>query len=382
LNNIPKNLRELSLDINIAQMEMRNYINHPDKDVQTVRLKYQLDPAEFISYDVLENSCLIVSSHDFLSVVELAEASGNELRIIFTKNGKPLIASFEREDSIKVQMVISTMREETLKLLKQPAGATSYKALMGSYIEGRRSHGPGPERFELTDNLTESAMSPRIDSFESNPRSKVYLKPLTVQAKAKRKSFEMTTAPEEDPVIPTVITKTKKQKPNDTLTQEEQQEVSQMLVDIAAVDLEEDNDMLFNPTRNTSSLNMFAGLAERKIKVQPRPTVNESEVPIASTETFRFDLSKANLPSEDIQHTETMPDSIRALPDDIIRSSQKSLDLLKTKKSNYYAKKLFAGILKPKEKKNGKLLAPKTDSESDETFEDETFEEDEPIVID
>lgn len=348
-------------------MEIRNYINHPDKDVQTVRLKYQLDTAEFTSYDVLDNSRLIVSSHDFLSIVELSEASGDELRIVFTKNGKPLIASFEREDSIKVQMVMSTMREETLKLLKQPAGATSYKALMGSYIEGRRSHGNDCHELSIN-NLTESVMSPRIDSFESNPRSKIAL--------TKRKSVEMTPAPQDDSEVHPDVVKSKKQKPNETLTQEEQQEVSQMLLDLAAHDgVDDDDEMFFNRPRITPSPNIFAGLAERNIRVQLRNTIIESPAPPEIIDSVRFDTSRANFASEDIHDTESLPETIGERFSQAPPNTTNEL----IKKTNYYAKKLFGVVLKPKKKiDEGRVLAANSDSESS----DDTLEEEEPIVID
>lgn len=361
MNNIPKTLREFAFDVTTARTEIRNHINHPDKDVETVRLKYKLDPAEFTSYDVAENSRLILSSQDFMSIVELAETSGHELKIIFTTNGKPLIASFEMEDVVKVQMVMSTMREETLKTMNKPTGATSYKALMGSYIE-RRSLG------DLTDQsskqLSETVMSPRIDSFQAHSKN---LKPATA---VKRKSSELI-ASSPAAAVPS-LGSSKKQKTSESLTQEEQQEVSKMLVDLENVadednPEEEEDEILENPPRNTSSLNQFAGIS---VRIQRSIQNTESSTPERNG-SYRFDVSKANFPSEAlIAHESLQISSHEAfdenhLPEIVKTSSQ----IKRAAKTKHYARTLF----NPANKTLGQeMYAHNSDSEMDEAERDES----------
>lgn len=288
LKSLPKNLRELAFDITKERTAIRNHINHPDKDVQTVRLNYQLDPAEFTSYDISQDkTTLILSSQDFLSIVELSEASGDELKITFTKNGKPLIASFEMDASVKVQMVMSTMREETLKTMRKPPSATTYKALMGSYIESRRSAGKD-DLLEQFVNVTESMLSPQVGSFETNSRKKTP----SESNHNKRRSVESANSEPEDNLNASQP-KRRKSQCEDELTQKEYQEVSQVLADLVDDDDDFNGNAFENPPRNASKLNLFDGLAEKNIRVKLDNTQISTEGIIRdSHESVRLDISK------------------------------------------------------------------------------------------
>lgn len=349
LKSLPKNLRELAFAITKTRTEIRNHINHPEKDVQTVRLKYQLDPAEFTSYDIAQDTTtLILSSQDFLSIVELSEASGDELKITFTENGKPLIASFDMDASVKVQMVMSTMREETLKSMRKPPEATTYKALMGSYIESRRSAGKDDLAEQRGISITGSMLSPEIDSFQSNSRTKANAPSKSNQNK--RRSVELPNPASEDNLN---ISQPKRQKSNDDeLTQKENQEVSQILADLVDVlDVDDIEGNAFeNPPQNASKLNLFAGLAEKNIRVRLHNSQFSTEgIVYDSHKSARLDISKANYPVQG-DDTESIFESNQEnlqteyRPTDGNRSAsnkREGSDRLGRNRAKYYEKLLF-----------------------------------------
>lgn len=363
LKSLPKNLRELAFDITKQRTEIRNHINHPDKDVQTVRLKYQLDPAEFTSYDIAQDSTtLILSSQDFLSIVELSEVSGDELKITFTKNGRPLIASFEMDASVKVQMVMSTMREETLKTMRKPPGATTYKALMGSYIESRRSAGKD-DLVEQIVNITESMLSPQVGSFESNSRKKMNAPSDSNQNK--RRSVELANPMPEDNLN---VSQPKRRKSHE-LSQRENQEVSQILADLVDVDDDDtDGNAFENPPGNTSKLNLFDGLADKNIRVRlPNSQISTEGIIHDSHKSVRLDISKVNF---NIQSDDT--DSIFESNQENLQmkycpangnvsanNKRESLDQKARKRSKYYEKLLF----NPVQPYVGNKLADMSDNE-------------------
>ncbi|CRL05912.1 CLUMA_CG018925, isoform A [Clunio marinus] len=302
INHIPKSLRELSIAVNEERLEVTNHIDHPDKDVETVRLKYPLDPQEFTSYDVSETTRLIFSSQDFLSMVEFSESSNQELKLIFTKGGKPLIAAFENELSYKVQMVLATIREESIKSLRKPAGATSYKELMGSYMETRRSfHGieDNHEKTRANATVTNSCLSPFIESYGSNAKSKEgkisTCEHLRNNFKRKNECSEDLFKNQENNAD---VANVKKQKT--VLSQKEQEEISQIEAIVENMD-DDDEKVLEEAMKSqrlcqSSDFNFLAGLEDMNVKVHLQESPSFSRKNSQACE--RLDISKAHFPSE------------------------------------------------------------------------------------
>lgn len=267
-------------------MEIRNHINHPDKDVQTVRLKFQLDKSEFTTYDVVQDTRLIINSQDFLSIIELAETTTNELKISFSDNGKPLVVSIENDTCLKVELILATMKEDTLQKLRKPAKVTSYKELMGSYIESRISS-------HVSDSEVNRNGSPRVDTFGSSAVKKSSTEPNL--RKPKRKSIDMET---DSSHMDTDVSHVednggKKAKSSHNLSVREQEEVADVMARFANYTEEDELDDVYrNEPVAHGSANILAGL---NVRVQ-RDTVVATP---SDTEESRY--QGANLQSELIE---------------------------------------------------------------------------------
>ena len=374
LNNIPKKLRELSFHVTEAGIEISNHISHPDKDVQTVRLKFNLDPAEFTTYDVVEDSKIIINFQDFLAIVELAEVSSTELKISFSENGKPMRVSIESDACHKIEMILSTILEDTLQKLRNPLGASSYKQLMGSYIESRLSaHG--------TDTEVQRAMNPRVESFGSHALRK------TVSDNAlrhhKRKSTEM------DADMPNIDNATddrsiengKKPRSEAVLSQKELEEVAQIMQQVSHLgDVDDEDEALANELEPESDI--FAGMEDFRIPIraastidatpslevpetqdnQPEPVLNQENRHV-EPESERFQAELANM------HTEFLSKSkLGALdqqPAMMLRNRKTSTEYRLKRTKAVQAKKIFVNIRKsnPLEEVGGVNLCDNSDPE-------------------
>jgi hypothetical protein len=169
LSNIPKNQRELTLSTLSDRLEIGNYISHPDKDVQTLRLHMKIDKAELIEYQVENEHRLIVCAKDFSSFLEQAEAISEEFTLTFVKSGKPLLATAKSNDGlIIVEIAMSTLREETLRKTRKPPEIQTYRELMGSFIGNRnkvvQNDNDNLSLRDLSDSEMNRVMSPRVET--------------------------------------------------------------------------------------------------------------------------------------------------------------------------------------------------------------------------
>lgn len=239
MNNFPKNLRDLALYITKERFEIRNHINHPDKDVQTIRLKYQLDPDEFLTYDVDTDQRLIVFSKDFLPLVEIAESTGSDIKIVFTENSSPIFVTVAIDPNVNLEVVMSTMREDILKTTRNPPIQTSYKEVMDGYLQQHQKvKDPNLtiQAKKISDAELHKIRSPSIGSFGSAKVSEGQVTTTTNPSpRLKRKSCEIMDIEEESDssCVPSgAATTSKKPKSNQTLSQREQEEVSQLMLDL------------------------------------------------------------------------------------------------------------------------------------------------------
>lgn len=253
---------------------------------------------EFTSYDVAADTRLIIFSQDLLLIVDLAEKSAKELQITFTSAGKPMIASFESDDSMQVQMVMATMREEDLKLLRKPSGVTSYKALIGSFIEGRMKLHANDSN-DLGRNLSETElryeMSPPVGSFQTNM---LRASGPSVDAKLSKSKRKSTETPMDVDDVPQPPAQPKKQRKSVELSQKEQEELSQTLIFLDSS--ETNDDVLPNPSEVSPNVNLFIGIEGKHIQVRLRQTVFESSEMAQESESVRFEMDKVILPSEEV----------------------------------------------------------------------------------
>lgn len=330
---------------------------------------YRLDYAEFSEYEVAEDTCLIILAQDFLSIIEFAEATGDDIKIMFSTNGEPMIVSVEKDASIKIEMVMATMREDTLKNIRKPPQNTSYKELMGSYIEGRLvsndvDEQPEPSLFNFSDN---GMLNPKVDSFVlSAKNTKASISQL--RSNAKRKSSEMIETPTDKSIdVSMEIENPKKHKQNETLTQKEQAQVLQVITDLQlSQEGEEFDEIEVNAPRNSSSLKFLDGFQAQKVIPRSKSTLVStlvgSQTDSESNGSERFNAGKANYPSEDLLPNPAPNRRRQTVSYD--RNHQLHSRLTKTHNTNVMAKKLFGTMLKSKSTSpEGETYADNSDSE-------------------
>lgn len=365
--NIPKDLSELDFEINNNQFVIRNHICHEQQDVETVRLKYQLQPAEFATYDVKQDVCLIFSLKDFASVLEFAGTSNNEITIEFTQNSSPLIISFDNDEFVKVKMVMSTMEERNLKSFNKPSVATSYKALIGSYIENRHSISSiEAPSVDLSESEMRKNLSPRISSFVLNS---IEMQKTNKQAKTNGNQMTHGNKRKSTETVPEVVNKeqAKRQKIVDDLS--ENIAASKFLEDLDAMDAQSVNEIDFLPEQNSHNVQA----AEK-----PHNSIfgDESD---QLAESCRFDVDRANFSTED----QVLFDVARAPPP---RRKTFSILLVDDKQQPINAQKLvsderkiaqrkiradallfpFEPILNPRRFEGGTVIVPNSDSSDSE----------------
>lgn len=372
LNCFPKNLKELSLDVTSKQIEISNHINHLDKDVQTVRLNYKFEKKEFIEYDVSVDTKLIVLSKDFLSSIELADSSGGELKIAFSRNGRPLTVTIGTDPVVKVEMVLASLREDTLKTLTKPPEASSYKELMGGYLDGHTS-----KNQDDSDVFTETslirAISPSVGSYG---RFSDKFKRFSV----KRRSSEFA----KDDAVSVInavsdlrLELPKKPRINETLTQNEEKEVSQIIQTLAGLeDDEEDCIALFGyqaKLPNDTNLSIIEPPLPEQFSVhEPMITGIDRGQTMFETNSdnasLRFDISRAQLHSEFIDNLRPKSPEKKNQPSKSTKGNgimKTSSQIARNKQSNkIHGKLLLEMDLVRKKMKKREVLVPDSDPEN------------------
>ena len=371
-----KSLREINFKISKNNFEIRNHIDHKSRDVQMVRLKFIVCPSEFTSYDVVNESSLIVPAMDLQSIVEFAEGIKEELKILFTENGKPLIASVLACDgTARIQMFVSSMLEKDLNNTRKLPATTSYKEVVNTYLESRK--GCEVSLSELSESEIHRTVSPSVGTFGSNlmtSGSDLRFENTNSRKRKSNKEDLPNDCQDNDAsnVIPSSFDQMKKQKLDQVANQEEQ-EVSQIIADLANMDNIDDLG-IENLPRHTSSMNFLAGM--EKFTVQ-RDNCDSSDCN-PTQGSSRFDVSKAKFVTEDIvqasQHgvknatTSNLRSKLKTVDENKKRPRKSSSEKLKISSTNREMKSLFATVLNTNlslNSKFGNIQVLRSDSESD-----------------
>jgi Rad9 len=373
-NNFPSNLRDIALNITRNKFEISNHINHPEKDVQTIRLKYQLDPDEFITYDVENDNRLIIFSKDFLPIIEIAEVSESDIQIAFTRNSDPVFVNIMLDASVSLQVMLSSMQEDILKTRTNPPAQTSYKEIMDSYIQ---QHQKGKETAAanqvnaISDTEMKRIVDPTVSSF-GNSGHFSSPKVTSTEPRQKRKSFDMN---ESDVSVDRTLPNSssadmapKKIKTNQHLSQKEQQEVSQLVMELENLDYNEDEDFqcLAQPQPKTSSKpfipasRILEGLKPMsRRKTLTAPSVTESSCSSAESEismSVRLEVSLAKFQSEK-QDSDKTDEDVQG------KAHAKKPEM---RKKLYYTKKLFKGFLNADQNEEPAMLSQGANSDSED----------------
>lgn len=138
LVNFPKAIRELSFEVKKDLLILKNHIDYPEKDVETVRLKTAMKKGEFSTFDIGNESAVIFTTQDFKSIIYLAEIYQIPVKICFSDEGNPFVVSIQNEGNFSAQLVVATLKERTLRLMRKPKSITNYKDLVNSFLAGNK----------------------------------------------------------------------------------------------------------------------------------------------------------------------------------------------------------------------------------------------------
>uniref|UniRef100_A0A336ML43 CSON002238 protein n=1 Tax=Culicoides sonorensis TaxID=179676 RepID=A0A336ML43_CULSO len=109
LSNFHKTTREISFDVTNSSIEIKNHIDNPDLDFETVRANYKLRIDEFETFSI-KNPCNIAFSYsDFRAMVKFVDESETHLRINFESPGEPMCLSTRIQDMLVANLLIATL---------------------------------------------------------------------------------------------------------------------------------------------------------------------------------------------------------------------------------------------------------------------------------
>lgn len=143
LDNFPATVREICVEAVKEKLCIKNHIDHPEKDVETVRLKWGIKDTEFTKYQIEENSQVIFTLQDFKSIVQLADGYEASLKIDFSEEGDPIVISMQNEANFQTILVLATLKETDLRNSRKPKNITNYRALLGSFIASNKRKSAG-----------------------------------------------------------------------------------------------------------------------------------------------------------------------------------------------------------------------------------------------
>jgi hypothetical protein len=152
-------IRELHLQFNEKSVLVENYIENADEDCRSVRLHYLLDYTEFFLYELKREVSLVFAWNDFNYIVDMAQQIECELRIRFSKTGKPLNVVLDTGASYTIQLVVMTLSEENSRRKNHKQKVVSYKELMNDYVQDQKLNIEGTQ--------LEKVLSPPIYAYSS-----------------------------------------------------------------------------------------------------------------------------------------------------------------------------------------------------------------------
>lgn len=236
-------------------------------------MNFIINRDELVEYNIKEDHRLIISTDNFMALVEAGQCFSDDLTLTFIKNGKPMIARTVSSDKfIDLEMVLSTMREETLRKNRKPPEAQSYRDLVVSYIENNEKKKREREEFEDFSNMSrrnlsetemKRVMSPTIDSVDT-------FKSLSNRPK-QQEIFKK-------PFSTLLLSNNKRAKVVGNCSQEELNQVSKILEDLE--NYEDDDD---TQCKEDGSHNILENMIKIPIRLDSNCSQMSSEVPHHST---------------------------------------------------------------------------------------------------
>lgn len=360
-------------------------------------MNFQICANELSNYDIQDEHRLIISTDNFMALLEAGQNFSDEMSLIFTKNGKPLIMKTVSKDKmVHIEMILSTIREETLKKTRKLPEAQSYRELVVSYIENREKkkrdqNETQNHRNNLSDTEMNRVCSPAIDSDTFNGG-------MSKRTNSKQNPQRKTSAEE----VEVVLSNNKRAKVTGNYTQEDLNSVSKILDDLENFDPDEDDEMQQNnvlgcmknfklppaaaaseqretvESRLSASQNPSSVDSRKSASVQRAVDIAEDaaddDVPMVNVErtnfasrtsdnepTPRFHLADMNFPSEDLDQAEKSP--VRQPTTRRTRNSKLAQLKEQRKQNAAKMKNIFKGSQTAPD--DNVVLIPNSDSESD-----------------
>lgn len=123
------------MQIDAIGVLVENYVENAEEDCQSVRLHYILEREEFESFDLKQDTTLVFDWSDFEGIVDMAQKVDCNLRLQFSRTGKPLIVIIDTQLNFTVRMVEMTMSDAKMRRQKKHSKILTYKEKMAGYLE-------------------------------------------------------------------------------------------------------------------------------------------------------------------------------------------------------------------------------------------------------
>lgn len=116
---------------------LENFIEN-DEDYRTARMHFLLHQSEFHRYEVKEEVMLVFSWGEFMNVIELAIQLMCDVKIQFSKPGKPIIVNIDTGANYSIQIIQLTMTDVTIgRKRNQAPKVVAYKEYTNEFYKDR-----------------------------------------------------------------------------------------------------------------------------------------------------------------------------------------------------------------------------------------------------
>ncbi|XP_076627132.1 cell cycle checkpoint control protein Rad9 isoform X1 [Colletes latitarsis] len=112
MHNFHQNLIEITLEVSLQKLLLRNYVDDSSGLSNTTRTQLALGKGEFDQYNIACDTSITFCMREFKAILGFAEFVGVPIGIHFTEAGKPVIFSL-KTSSFEANLILSTLSSDT-----------------------------------------------------------------------------------------------------------------------------------------------------------------------------------------------------------------------------------------------------------------------------
>lgn len=146
-----------------AGILVENFVENAEEDCSSVRLHYIIERSECESFDLKQDTTIIFDWHDFEACVDMAQKVDCDIRLQFSRLGKPMVVTIDTQINFTVRMVEMTLDDTKLKKKKKKHAVVTYKQKMTGYIQDNA--------LNITGSALNRVLSPSIAATDATGKS-------------------------------------------------------------------------------------------------------------------------------------------------------------------------------------------------------------------